>query len=99
MRLNFHPLARDEFKRAVREYEFRQRGLGARFASEVERAIDRIRQSPVRWPLLEEPVRRCLTQVFPYAVLYSVEPDGVFVVAVMHCHRKPGYWRDRVHEP
>ena len=37
----------------------------------------------------------CLSKVFPYAVLYSIEPDYILVVAVMHCRREPGYWRNR----
>jgi hypothetical protein len=41
-------------------------------------------------------VRRCLTRVFPYAVLYTLEADYALIVAVMHCHQKPGYWRHRV---
>lgn len=64
----------------------------------VEHAIGLIRESPQRWRVLEEDVRRCLTRVFPYAVLYTIEPDFILIVAVMHCHRKPGYWRHRLKE-
>ncbi len=48
------------------------------------------------YAVLEQDVRRCLTRVFPYAVLYTIEPDFVLIVAVMRCHQKPGYWRHRV---
>jgi hypothetical protein len=48
------------------------------------------------WPVLEGDVRRRLARVFPYAVLYSVEADRIFILAVMHCHQIPGYWRSRV---
>jgi toxin ParE1/3/4 len=34
--------------------------------------------------------------VFPYAVLFSIEEDYILIVAVMHCRREPGYWRNRV---
>jgi hypothetical protein len=30
------------------------------------------------------------------AVLYSIEPDFVLIIAVMHCHREPGYWQHRL---
>jgi toxin ParE1/3/4 len=33
---------------------------------------------------------------FPYALIYAVEERRVFVVAVAHFRRRPGYWRDRV---
>lgn len=61
----------------------------------VERVIELIVEAPQRWPIIEEDVRRCLTRVFPYAVLYSVEVDYILILAVMHSHREPGYWRDR----
>lgn len=34
-------------------------------------------------------------RVFPYAILYSIEADYVLIMAVMHCHREPGYWKNR----
>jgi hypothetical protein len=37
-----------------------------------------------------------LTRVFPYAVLYTIELDYVLIIAVMHTHREPGYWRRRL---
>ena len=50
----------------------------------------------MRWRAIEEDVRRCLTRVFPYAVLYTIEADFILIVAVMHCSREPGYWKSRV---
>jgi toxin ParE1/3/4 len=50
----------------------------------------------MRWRVIEEDVRRCLTRVFPYAVLYTIETDFILIVAVMHCSREPGYWKSRV---
>jgi len=32
---------------------------------------------------------------FPYGVLYSIEPDRVYILAVMHLHRHPDYWKSR----
>jgi hypothetical protein len=28
--------------------------------------------------------------------LYTIENDYVLIIAVMHCHREPGYWHHRV---
>ena len=39
--------------------------------------------------------RRCLVHRFPYGVIYAVEDDVVYVAAVMHLKRKPGYWESR----
>ena len=44
----------------------------------------------------DPPARRHFTDRFPYGVIYLVEPDHIRIVAVMHLHREPGYWRKRV---
>lgn len=79
MRLEFHPEARDEFEFAVRYYEQHQAGLGSRFIASAESALQSVLDAPTAWPVLEQDVRRRLTRVFPYAVLYSIEPDCILV--------------------
>ncbi len=96
MRYEFHPEALGEYAAAARYYEGCHEGLGLRFVSNVEAAIHQIAAAPERGRLIEQDVRRCLTKVFPYAILYTVEPECVLIIAVMHCHREPGYWRSRI---
>jgi hypothetical protein len=96
MRFDFHHEALDELQDAARRYNLNRKGLGLRFIASVEETIDRILEAPSRWKILEADVRRCLTRVFPYAVLYTVEPDFILIIAIMHCHREPGYWRSRI---
>jgi plasmid stabilization system protein ParE len=95
-RLEFHPEALAEYEFAARHYEAHQGGLGHRFVSNAESAFQSILDVPLTWPVLEQDVRRRLTRVFPYAILYSIESDYILVLAVMHCHQQPGYWRSRV---
>jgi len=96
MRIEFHPEALAEFRDAAEFYEKQQNRLGTRFTNAIESAIAHIGESPTSWRIIEEDVRRYLTKVFPYAVLYSIEDDYILIVAVMHCHREPGYWRSRL---
>jgi toxin ParE1/3/4 len=70
--------------------------LELRFITRVEFTLSQIQKTPDPWRIFEEDVRRCLTRVFPYAVLYTIEPDYLLIIAVMHCHREPGYWRHRL---
>ncbi len=35
-------------------------------------------------------------QRWPYGVLYTIEPEFILVVAVMHGSREPGYWKRRL---
>jgi len=96
MRFEFHPEALAEYEEAARHYSECREGLELRFIACVESAIQHVLEAPTRWRVFEDDVRRYLVRVFPYAVLYTVEPDFVLVVAVMHCHREPGYWRHRI---
>ena len=68
------------------------------FTNEIEAILRRIIEAPDRWPFLDEDVRRCLARRFPYGILYTIEADYILIIAVMHCSRKPGYWRDRLPE-
>jgi toxin ParE1/3/4 len=96
MTYEFHPEALDEYEDAARYYAGCHEGLELRFMACVEEAFRQVSDAPTRWRTFEEDVRRCLVHVFPYAVLYSIEPDYVLIIAVMHCRRGPGYWRHRI---
>jgi plasmid stabilization system protein ParE len=96
MRVEFHPEALAEFHAAAEYYEKQQTGLGDRFIRTVEVAVAHIAETPESWRIVEDDIRRNLTKVFPYAVLYSIEADYILIVAVMHCRREPGYWRNRI---
>ena len=96
MRVEFHPEALREFQESATFYEARQSGLGVRFVAAVQSSVNHIVISPESWRVMEGDVRRFLTKVFPYAVLYAIESDYILIVAVMHCHREPGYWHHRI---
>lgn len=96
MRHEFHPEALAEYEEAARYYAGCQPGLDRQFIACIENGVARILTAPTRWRILEEDVRRYLTHVFPYGILYTIEPDYILIVVVMHCSREPGYWRDRL---
>ena len=97
MRLEFHPEALQKFEDAAHYYADRQEGLDLRFLAAIDAAIRQITAAPERWRIFEEDVRRYVTRVFPYAILYTIEPEGyILIIAVMHCRREPGYWKHRV---
>lgn len=53
-------------------------------------------ERPLLFRQFDPPARRHFTDKFPYGVIYLVQPDQVWIVAVMHLHRQPGLWRERV---
>ena len=96
MHVVFHPEAEAEFLNAIDHYETRAPGLGREFSFEVYAAIQNVVDLPAAWPVLENDIRRCLTHRFPYAVLYAEESGQIQILAVMHLHQEPGYWRQRI---
>ena len=91
----FHPEAEVEFNHAIDYYEECKEGLGLEFAGEVYKTIQRILQFPDAWQLLDKDNRRCLTNRFPFGIIYYKNNDEIIILAVMQLSRKPNYWKDR----
>ena len=92
----FHPEASQEYTQAAEYYAAIAPELGGRFYDEIERLIGQVRRQPERFLRVSPSARRALARKFPYSVVYLDEPDRVWIVAVMHAKRRPGYWRKRL---
>lgn len=92
----FHPAADAEYTEAAEYHAGISPELAGRFYDDVEEVIRQIRRQPERFRRVSPLIRRALCAHFPYAVLYMDEPDRIWIVAVMHGMRRPGYWRSRV---
>lgn len=96
-RIRFHPAARAELRAAMRFYEAQRKGLGGDFLDEVNSSVRRVQELPESYPVFGvADVRKCVVNRFPYLVLYEERPRTIYVIAVAHGKRAPGYWRDRV---
>ena len=95
MKYVFHPEALAEYAEAVQYYVEQRAETAQLFVNAVEEAVYRIREFPERYAVIDEDVRRCMTRKFPYGILYVIEPDYILILAVMHCSRKPQYWKNR----
>lgn len=95
MKYVFHPEAEAEFFTAIDYYEGCEPGLGYDFAVEVHSTIENILSYPNAWPILVENIRRCQTCRFPYGIIYIIDENVLIVLAVMHLHRAPDYWKNR----
>ena len=95
MKYSFHPDAEEEFNHAIHYYHDCRKGLGYEFVVEVYLAIERARAYPKAWHIIEGDIRRSLVNKFPFGILYSEEGNELFIIAVMHLHKKPDYWKKR----
>jgi len=96
MKARFHEAADAELTEAIQYYDAKTPGLGDRFFAEVKAATRRIEQYPQIAPVIDHGVRAKTLPSFPYRLIYVVDSDGLWIVAVAHGHRRPGYWADRL---
>jgi toxin ParE1/3/4 len=92
----FHPDVALEVKASYEWYEEQALGLGEDFLSELESAYEAIAELPDTWPRLRREYRRFLLGKFPFSVIYRSKNESIYIVAIMHNHRRPGYWRSRL---
>ncbi len=95
MKYVFHPEALTEYAQAVEYYLQKNPKIAQAFIDAVEETVSRIRETPTRYSIFDEDIRRCMTRKFPYSVLYTIEQDSILILAIMHFSRKPGYWKNR----
>lgn len=96
MNYSFHTLADKEVDEIIEYYDGVGETLGDEFFYELQSAITRVLQLPDAWQKVWPSARRCLLSRFPYQLVYQQRPEGILIVAVMHLHREPNHWVDRL---
>ncbi len=91
-----HPEADEELAEAVRYYAAIDPELGVRCYGEIERLIGEVCAHSQRFCQFDPPARRHFSHWFPYAIIYLEEPHHLWIVAVMHMKKRPGYWKERL---
>jgi plasmid stabilization system protein ParE len=69
--------------------------LGAAFADEILRVTELARLFPGMGAAEMGEVRNLVTKRFPFLIYYEVVNDCLWIWAVMHAAREPGYWKSR----
>ena len=95
LKLLFHPDIASEVKASYDWYQEQADGLGDDYITEIESAYEAIAELPQTWPRFQKGFRRFLLTKFPFSVIYKETSSHIFVVAVMHNSRRPGYWIKR----
>jgi plasmid stabilization system protein ParE len=95
IRVELHPEAAAELQQAIDWYNNQFPALGSELLTEFDHAIEMICQHPLAWPQHIEGTRRFLLHRFPYGVVYHRKKGAVRILAIMHLHRRPGYWKTR----
>ncbi len=93
--VQFDPDARREFLDAMDWYDQEQPSLGLEFFNEVDSTLKKISSNPDVFSPFLFSTRRCLLHRFPYSIIYRKVDSAIWVMAVAHTSRRPGYWKDR----
>mgnify|MGYP005865181865 FL=1 len=96
MPIRYHEAAEDELLNEVGYLELQAKGLGRRLWAEVRRAENLIAQFPESAQEIRPGIRKRVLRKFRYSLVYSIEENGVLILAVAHHSCRPGYWIGRV---
>lgn len=94
--IHFLEPAEEEMLDAALFYESQAHNLGKDFLCIIETTLRDISKNPLRWAIVDYEVRRRLINRFPYAILYKLDNNQIIIVAIMHFHRRPNYWIERL---
>ena len=89
-------VAEAEILDAAMYYNSECPGLGNTFVRHVRSTLDRIAEYPEAFGFVAEEIRTKQVTKFPYAVLYHLTSDEIIVLAIMHAHRNPIAWQERL---
>ena len=93
--VRYHEAAEEELLNEIAYLEQRVAGLGRRFYAEVCRAEKQVVQFPESNHELSLGIRKRPLRTYPFSRIYSIEKDGLLILAVAHQRRRPLYWGQR----
>jgi toxin ParE1/3/4 len=91
-----HAEAEAEVRAAIAYYQGQREGLGREFRREFEATLERLRRTPEAFVSIDDRgTRKHRFRRFPYTIYYVELDDSIWIAAVAHQKRRPGYWSGR----
>ena len=94
-RIILSPDAEADIASAIAWYQRIELSWGSRFKAETRTTLRRITRFPYQFPVIKGTFRRARLKRFRYAILFSLEKEGVFVRAVVHERQDDSVWKNR----
>jgi toxin ParE1/3/4 len=96
-RITYNLEARAEADAAAAFYFQCNSATAAKFLDELAFVIEEIRYGPQRWPFeIGTQIQRLHFRRFPFTVYYRNDLHEIYILAVAHTSRRPGYWKKRI---
>ena len=96
MRAKLHRVASQELTEAVLYHDQERAGYGDRFLAAFATGRDFLLQYPNSGHANRFGARSWEITGFRYDIVYVIRGDLIYIIAVAHHRRRPGYWRSRV---
>jgi toxin ParE1/3/4 len=94
--VKYHPLAESELVGSAAFYERRREFLGDGFLDLVDETLTKIRSNPEMGKPGRFQTRSLKVRRFPFRIIFLIQPERIWVVAVAHLSRRPDYWINRL---
>jgi plasmid stabilization system protein ParE len=98
VRLGTHEQAIAEAREARKWARARGHMAEQTWARSYRQGRERLTRYPRAGRVFVGEYRRLVLTGTPYALIYRLEPNRVFIVAVAHGKREPGYWQRRLEQ-
>lgn len=90
MRIKISPFAEIDILESIDFYECKRSGLGDEFLEEINLIIKAIVTNPQIFPAEYQDFQTALLKRFPFKVIFIIEDNICYIIAVFHHKRNPG---------
>lgn len=90
------PAAAQDLEAIKQSYDQLRTDLGTRFVQNFAEILESIRSSPESFDPVDQQHRRAFVRRIPYVIDFTVQPEMILVVAVVHGSRRPDTWRQEI---
>jgi toxin ParE1/3/4 len=94
--LTILPEAEAEIVEASDWYDESSSIVRDKFISGMRKTLAFLLQQPFQYQIVYGKARRVMIERFPYALIYVVSDQDVYVVACIHSSRDPKRWQNRI---
>jgi len=95
VRIDFCPEATRELEASADWYAEQSSAAAHGFAIAVDTALRKIEENPERFLKVDRRHHACSLERYPFQIVFRHDGSTIYVVAIAHAKRRPGYWRAR----
>ena len=97
-KIELHPEVENDLTQASEYYQHNRNGYGVRFLENYVKSINVIRQFPEIGTFYIADILCTRIREFPYSIFYLNLEKSIFILAVIHDRRRPGFWMNRMND-